>query len=147
MRFENGKRMVAMAVLLISSAVSAAPLSLWPGQSELLGLQRKIAKITVSDTDVVMVVRQRVGAELRAKAPGIAHVEMRTTDGFVFDFDVHVTPRAEVYSVNRAESEHAGFSLEGYKPGEKPAARASAPKAPPAKEQARRPTKSARGNA
>lgn len=134
MALENGKWAVAVAAVLVSSVASGAPLSLWMGQSELLGTQRKIAKITVSDPSVVTVVKQKSGAELRATAPGVSHVEMRTTDGFVFEFDVHVTRGAEVYSVNRAEPEHAGFTLDGYK----------APAKPTSKDQARRPAKTAR---
>jgi Flp pilus assembly secretin CpaC len=127
MFLELGKWVVALAVLLASTA-AAAPLSLWVGQTEMLGTTRKIKTITVSNPEVVKVEKQKAGAELRAIAPGVSHVEMRTTDGYVFEFEVHVTaPGAEVYSTNRKESEHADFVLEGTKAPEKP--KAQAPKA------------------
>jgi Flp pilus assembly secretin CpaC len=121
MAFKLGKWVVVAVAVLASTAASAAPLALWVGQTEMLGTQRKIKTITVSNPEVVSVEKQKSGAELRAKAPGVSHVEMRTTDGYVFEFEVHVTAGAEVYSTNRKESEHADFTLEGTKAPEKAA--------------------------
>jgi len=121
MRRTVSKLAVAMAAMLAATSASAAPLALWMGQTEMVGLQRKIAKITVSDPEVLSVNKLKAGAELRALSPGKCHVEMKTKDGYFFEFDVHVTPRgAEVYSVNRAEGEHDGFTLEGSKSNREP---------------------------
>jgi len=121
MRCAMNRLAVAMAAVVAATSASAAPLALWIGQTEMVGIQRKITSITVSAPDVLAVSKLKAGAELRAVSSGKCHVEMKTKDGYFFEFDVHVTPRgAEVYSVNRAEGEHDGFALEGYKSDRQP---------------------------
>src|SRR4051812_16616410 len=86
-------KVLGTASFLLSTPALAGPLSLWLGQTEMLGLQRKVCRISVTEPSVVTVRKLKTGAELRARKPGVSHIQMITTEGYVFDFDVHVTER------------------------------------------------------
>jgi hypothetical protein len=108
----NAGWLVLVAVALASSSAWAGPLSLWIGETKFLGFQSRSAKVTISDPSVIEVETSRSGAEIRAKRPGVSHVTLKLHGGETYEFAVHVTPKgAEVYSTDRAESEHAGFSV------------------------------------
>lgn len=108
----NASRWVLVAVALVSSAAWAGPLSLWMGETTFLGFQSRSARAEVSDPSVIEVQTSRSGAEIRAKRPGVSRVTLKLHGGTTHEFVVHVTPKgAEVYSTDRAESEHAGFSV------------------------------------
>lgn len=111
MKLNLGKLLV-VAVALVSTSAWAGPMSLWLGQTKFIMYTGRFTKVTVSNPSVVTVQAMKGGAEVRAKDPGVSKVSLRTRGGEKFEFDVHVTPRgAEVYSTNRAESEHYDFTL------------------------------------
>lgn len=108
----NTGKLMMVAVLLSSTAAWAAPLALWVGQTTFLGFPSRGSRVEVSNEEVIEVQKTKSGMEIRAKRPGVSQVKLRLRDGEQHEFAVHVTPSgAEVYSVSRAESEHAPFSL------------------------------------
>jgi hypothetical protein len=109
----NAGKLVLVAVALVSSSAWAGPLALWIGETKFLGFQsRSAAKVELSDPSVIEVQTSRSGAEIRAKRPGVSHVKLLLPGGETYEFAVHVTPQGtEVYSTDRSESEHSGFSL------------------------------------
>jgi hypothetical protein len=109
---QNARKLMIVAVALFSTASWAAPLALWVGQTSFLGFPSKGAKVQVSNDAVVDVQITKSGMEIHAKQPGVSQVSLKLRDGEKHEFAVHVTPSgAEVYTVNRTESEHAAFSL------------------------------------
>lgn len=109
----NARKLMIVAVALFSTASWAAPLALWVGQTSFLGFPSRGAKVQVSNDAVVDVQLTKSGMEIHAKQPGVTQVSLKLRDGETHEFAVHVTPSgAEVYTVNRTESEHAAFSLE-----------------------------------
>lgn len=108
----NAGKLMIVAVALFSSASWAAPLALWVGQTSFFSFPGKGSRVEVSNPAAIEVVLSKSGAEIHAKQPGVSQVTLRLRDGETHEFTVHVTPSgAEVYSVARNESEHAGFSL------------------------------------
>jgi hypothetical protein len=108
----NTRKLMIVAVALFSTASWAAPLSLWVGQTSFLGFPSRGSKVEVSNDAVISVEITKSGMEIRAKQPGVSQVSLKLRDGEKHEFAVHVTPSgAEVYTVNRTESEHAAFSL------------------------------------
>lgn len=108
----NARKLMLVAVALFSTASWAAPLSLWVGQTSFLGFPSRGSKVEVSNDAVIEVQITKSGLEIRAKQPGVSQVSLKLRDGEKHEFAVHVTPSgAEVYVVNRTESEHAAFSL------------------------------------
>jgi hypothetical protein len=108
----NARKLMIVAVALFSTASWAAPLALWVGQTSFLGFPSRGAKVEVSNDAVVDVQITQSGLEIHAKQPGVSQVSLKLRDGEKHEFAVHVTPSgAEVYTVNRTESEHAAFSL------------------------------------
>ncbi len=108
----NAGKLMIVAVALFSSASWAAPLALWVGQTSFLGFSSRGSKVEVSNDAVIEVQITQSGMEIRAKQPGVSQVSLKLRDGEKHEFAVHVTPSgAEVYTVNRTESEHAAFSL------------------------------------
>jgi Pilus formation protein N terminal region len=108
----NAGKLMIVAVALFSTASWAAPLALWVGQTSFLGFPSRGAKVEVSNDAVVEVQITKSGMEIIAKQPGVSQVSLKLRDGEAHTFAVHVTPSgAEVYTVNRTESEHAAFSL------------------------------------
>ncbi len=108
----NTRKLMIVAVALFSTASWAAPLSLWVGQTSFLGFPSRGSKVQISNDAVVDVQITKDGLEIRAKQPGVSQVSLKLRDGEKREFAVHVTPSgAEVYVVNRTESEHAAFSL------------------------------------
>lgn len=108
----NARKLMLVAVALFSTASWAAPLALWVGQTSFLGFPSRGAKVEVSNDAVIDVQITQSGMEITAKQPGVSQVSLKLRDGEAHTFAVHVTPSgAEVYTVNRTESEHAAFSL------------------------------------
>jgi len=108
----SARKLMLVAVALFSTASWAAPLALWVGQTSFLGFPSRGAKVEVSNDAVVGVQITKSGMEITARQPGVSQVSLKLRDGEAHTFAVHVTPSgAEVYTVNRTESEHAAFSL------------------------------------
>jgi hypothetical protein len=105
-------QIAVLAAAAVSTAAWAGPMALWVGQTKFIGYTAGFKKATVANPSVVSVQTFKGGAEVRAKQMGVSRVALRARSGEIFEFDIHVTPRgAEVYSVDRAESEHYEFSL------------------------------------
>jgi hypothetical protein len=108
----NAVTLLIVAMVLVSGSAWAAPLSLAIGETTFLGFPARSSKVELSDASVITVRTSRSGVELRARQPGVTRVTLRLRDGDTYEFTVHVTPNgAQVYSTNRAEPEHADFSL------------------------------------
>jgi len=128
--------MVAAAVM-VSASAWAEPMSLWVGKKQTLFIFQKISKVEISNPAVVRVSRvPSVGLDLRAVAAGISNVKIICRDGSTFDFRVHATHGAEIYSTDRNVPEHFASSLSSAPRQESSTAVAAAPKA---KKSARRP--------
>jgi Flp pilus assembly secretin CpaC len=104
-------RWMVAAAVMVSATAWAGPMSLWVGQTQTLYLFQKISKIEVSNPAVVKATRiPKVGLDLRAVAAGTSDVKIRCSDGTVYNFRIHSTHGAEVYSTNRNEPEHYQWS-------------------------------------
>jgi len=108
----NAGTLLIVAMVLVSGASWAGPLSLALGETKFLGFTARSSKVELSDASVVTVKTIRGGVELRGQRAGVSQVTLRLHGGESYEFTVHVTPSgAHVYSANRAEPEHSDFSL------------------------------------
>jgi hypothetical protein len=126
-------RLIALAAFAVCGSAWAGPFSLWVGQKHTLFISQKVSRLEVSDLSVAEVKKVRgVGLEIAARAPGVAEIRISTADGTAYAFKVHVTRGAEVYSVNRSEPEHSGWSLSSseVKPADPRTARQRGKKSP-----------------
>src|SRR5687767_12395629 len=115
-------RLIALAAFLVSGSAWAGPLSLWMGHKQTLFITQKVSRLEVTNPAVAEVKKVKgVGLEVAARAPGVTEIRITCADGSFYEFKVHVTRGAEVYSVNRNEPEHYQWSLSSSDP--KPAAK------------------------
>ena len=123
-------RWMVAAAVMVSASAWAGPMSLWVGKKQTLFIFQKISKVEISNPAVVRISRvPSVGLDLRAVAPGVSDVKIICRDGSTYEFRVHATNGAEVYSTDRSEPEHYQWSLSSAPRREPSRAVASAPKA------------------
>jgi len=105
-------RWMVAAAVMVSASAWAGPMSLWVGQRQTLYIFSRISKIEISNPAVLRASTvPSVGLNLRAVAAGVSEIKISCKDGSTYAFQVHATPGAEVYSVNRNEPEHYTWSL------------------------------------
>lgn len=123
-------RWMVAAAVMVSATAWAGPMSLWVGQTQTLFIFQKISKVEVSNPAVVKATRvPKVGLDLRAVAAGVADVKISCKDGSVYQFRIHATHGAEVYSTDRNEPEHYQWTTSSEQPPPSSKPVAAAPKA------------------
>jgi Flp pilus assembly secretin CpaC len=96
------KRLLSLALTLLSFAAFAGPLSLRLGEIKKITVSRKITKVVVSDPEVLDAKLQGNVLQLRGKISGISEVTVWTTANEQIGLDVHVTPSG-IYALSRAD--------------------------------------------
>ncbi len=95
------KLAAVVALLVAFPAFAAKQVSVNVGKTKVVAVSQKVAKVVVSNPEVVQARQERSAVSLTGRESGKALVQIRTVDGVEVDLMVHVTQGGDIYMVGR----------------------------------------------